>query len=187
METKESQFGTKANLPFLIDGEFFLSESQAIPAYLILKSGQTDLLGKNPQDRARVRQISGVLQDVIQDIFKNMRIPGDFKANAQRATSNESFIATKFLQLEEFLGEKEYFLGYLTWADFLATFICQFVQVYTHSFGLACPGCQLPHLAFLRKKVEALPKVSERLAESKTAPFLFPKLVKFPLHTLADC
>ena len=43
-----------ANLPYLIDGDFKLSESKAINSYIIQRSGNTELLGKNLQDQARV-------------------------------------------------------------------------------------------------------------------------------------
>ena len=42
------------NLPYLIDGDFKLSESSAIPRYVLKKAGKTDALGKNAQDQARV-------------------------------------------------------------------------------------------------------------------------------------
>jgi glutathione S-transferase len=34
------------NLPYVIDGDFKLTESKAIHLYIIKKSGKTDLLGK---------------------------------------------------------------------------------------------------------------------------------------------
>ncbi len=42
------------NLPYLIDGDFKLTESRAINLYVIMKSGKTDLLGKTIEDKARV-------------------------------------------------------------------------------------------------------------------------------------
>lgn len=42
------------NLPYLIDGDFKLSESKAINLYIVKKSGKTELLGKTLQDEARV-------------------------------------------------------------------------------------------------------------------------------------
>jgi glutathione S-transferase len=38
------------NLPYLIDGEFKITESIAVAKYVIKRSGRTELLGKNTQD-----------------------------------------------------------------------------------------------------------------------------------------
>jgi len=38
------------NLPYIVDGDFKLTESRAINLYIIKKSGKTDLLGKNIED-----------------------------------------------------------------------------------------------------------------------------------------
>ena len=38
------------NLPYLIDGGFKTSESNAIQKYIIMKSGKTELLGKDLKD-----------------------------------------------------------------------------------------------------------------------------------------
>ena len=52
------------NLPFLVDGGFKLTESHAIAKYIINKSGQTDLLGKNTQDEGQVNAVTGILKEI---------------------------------------------------------------------------------------------------------------------------
>ena len=52
------------NLPYLIDGDFKLTESKAINAYIIKRSGKVELLGKNTKDEALVECVLGVLQDI---------------------------------------------------------------------------------------------------------------------------
>jgi glutathione S-transferase len=42
------------NLPYLIDGDFKLTESAAIAKYIIKRSGKTELLGKTLQDQGKV-------------------------------------------------------------------------------------------------------------------------------------
>ncbi len=42
------------NIPYLIDGDFKLTESAAIAKYIIKRSGKTDLLGKTLQDEGKV-------------------------------------------------------------------------------------------------------------------------------------
>lgn len=56
------------NLPYIIDGDFKLTESAAIAKYIIHRSGKTDLLGKNAQDRGRVENIIGVFNDAFKEI-----------------------------------------------------------------------------------------------------------------------
>ena len=45
------------NLPYLIAGDFKLSESSAINNYIIRKSNKQELLGKTSEDQARIEMI----------------------------------------------------------------------------------------------------------------------------------
>ncbi len=49
----------------MIDGNFKLTESEAIKKYIILQSGHDELLGKTTKDRARVDNLNGVLKDAL--------------------------------------------------------------------------------------------------------------------------
>ena len=51
------------NLPYLKDGDFFLTESEAIMAYAISKSGKSELNGTNPIDIAKCIQMRGIMKD----------------------------------------------------------------------------------------------------------------------------
>lgn len=56
------------NLPYLIDGEFRLTESAAIAKYIINRSGKTELLGRNSQDQGKVDALLGVFNDAMKEI-----------------------------------------------------------------------------------------------------------------------
>jgi glutathione S-transferase len=102
------------NLPYLIDGDFKLTESSAIAKYIINKSGKTDLLGKNSQDEGHVNNIIGVLNDGLKDIralfwnkdYETLKVELLEKARP------------KFNYIKEFVGDRQFALGYLTLADF---------------------------------------------------------------------
>lgn len=53
-----------ANLPYLIDGNFKLTESHAVNLYIIRKSGRNELLGTNLNDEAKIRELIGYLEDL---------------------------------------------------------------------------------------------------------------------------
>lgn len=52
------------NLPYLIDGDFKLTETTAIIRYLPKRLERPELLGKTVEDQARVDQILGALSDI---------------------------------------------------------------------------------------------------------------------------
>jgi glutathione S-transferase len=56
------------NIPYLIDGDVKLTETQAISRYIIERSGRIDLLGNDVKERAMVNNIVGVVADCIDDI-----------------------------------------------------------------------------------------------------------------------
>lgn len=56
------------NLPYLIDGDFKLTESTAIMHYVINKSGHKDLLGKTLMDTAEVNRLIGVIGDAFKEV-----------------------------------------------------------------------------------------------------------------------
>ena len=102
------------NLPYLIDGNVKISESSAIPRYISQKIKRPELFGKEGFDQVLHAELLGVLGDIRDANVKI--ITGDdaeklFKENSERV------YAGKIKQLEKFLGDKEFLLGYFTYAD----------------------------------------------------------------------
>jgi glutathione S-transferase len=52
------------NFPYLIDGDFKLTESKAVNHYIIKRSGKTELLGKDLKDESLVECVVSVIQDL---------------------------------------------------------------------------------------------------------------------------
>ena len=104
------------NLPLLVDGDFKLTESDAILSYIADKYGDASLQGKTVEDRAVVNQLLGVIEDV-QDIIALATFQPDYKAALEKTLDPAGKLLPKVAALAAFLGEKEYLIGYLTIAD----------------------------------------------------------------------
>ena len=52
------------NLPYLVDGDQLISETDAICIHLVHKANRPDLLGKNPQEQVLLATVMGVVKDL---------------------------------------------------------------------------------------------------------------------------
>ena len=132
------------NLPYLEDGDVLLTESGAIPYYLCQRFNK-DLFGKTALDTARVIQINGVLVDLHRAVVKTA-----FREDAKEALAKnikEGGAATKlFAKLSTFLGDKEFLLGYLTYADLNVAYRFFFYRSVLLNFEFEDIGPKFPNL-----------------------------------------
>ena len=193
--TPEEWFGKKKpslgldfpNLPYLVDGDFKLSESTAIPVYLIHKAGKADLLGGDAQKQAQVREIEGVLSDIKQDLMKVLFAPADQATVLAKTLEPTSKVSQKIEQLSKFLGSKDFLVGHVTYADLLLTYTVQLSCSIAKSLGHACPWCKYQNLMDLSHRVTKIPGIHERFEASKNVPFMPPSMIPFKMFTTAEC
>lgn len=115
------------NLPYLIDGDFKLTESTAIAKYIIKRSGKTELLGKNSQDQGKVDALLAVFNDAIKEI-KGLFWNKDHETLKIEVLEK---IRPKLNYIRDFIGDNQFALGYLTLADFvLAENLAYFETLY---------------------------------------------------------
>lgn len=157
------------NLPYLIDGDFKLTESAAINRYIILQSGHTELLGKTVKDRARVDNLIGVLKDALKEIrglywnkeYNNVK--GEVLEKAR----------TKLDYIQNFVGDKQWALGYLTIADFeIAEASYYFEALYPQDY------LNWSFWETIRENFNALPAIQAyyKREDSVKEPFLPPQM-----------
>ena len=56
------------NLPYIVDGDFKLSETEAIPFYLANKFGRSDMIGGDLKGQAKFWQVMGGIQDIYSNV-----------------------------------------------------------------------------------------------------------------------
>ena len=92
------------NLPYLIEGDFKMSETEAIMQYIAARSKKSDqLLGSNAQERATVWNTTKVVGEVLLKANEicYSKTPEDAKKQ------HHDFVKGKLEQLSKFRGNKE--------------------------------------------------------------------------------
>jgi len=102
------------NLPYFIDGDVRLSQSDAILHYIARKH---DLAGKTEEERIRIDLVYAELCDM-RGSFVSTCYSKDFESLKPTFLQN---VAVRLNRLSKFLGERPYFAGEnLTYVDFVA-------------------------------------------------------------------
>lgn len=141
-----------ANLPYLIDGDFKVTESRAINLYIVLRSGKKELLGKDIKDQARVESVIGVVTD-IKNLFRPLIVNPESKDSLPTVLEKAE---PKLKQLDEFYGKKDFALGYLTLADFYFTeLIYYFQKLFPELYG------KYPFLSRILSAFSSIPEIKK--------------------------
>ena len=154
------------NLPYLIAGDFKLSESSAINNYIIRKSNKQELLGKTSEDQARIEMICSLFDDIFQPTYSLFFSPV-YEKEGERLFNGK--IKEKLQQLSKFVGDKNTILDYLTLADFkIAEASYYFEKLYKDNYKL------FPFLARIRNTINELPEVKKYYSSDNAIkePFL---------------
>lgn len=167
------------NLPYIVDGDYHLTESLAIPLYIANKAGASEFFGKAGPEQAVHQMLVGVLQDFNQSLYE-VFFSADY---ATLFEQKAAFFNKKLKQLSDFLGQKQFFLGYVTYSDFLFYSYFHGLQVLLRSLDKTSSVESHANLEGLIQRVSQLHGVKEFLASDarNQLPFLPQYLVKFPL------
>ena len=104
-------------MPYIIDGDKLICESDACVVYAIHKAGKVELLGRNPEEQVSLATVVGIFKDLYRTYL-------DFVYGKHEQSLEE--LKVKFVEkfepsLQKFsaiLGEREYFAGDITYVDF---------------------------------------------------------------------
>jgi glutathione S-transferase len=138
------------NLPYLIDGKYNITESQAIQRYIIKRWGKSELLGKNHQDYARLESFLSVFNEIagaVRGLFFNKdyeKVKGETIAKYLQ----------KLEELQKFVGENKFALGYLTLADFIVSEDSHYIErLFPEEYA------KFPFLQRIRDEFNSLPEI----------------------------
>ena len=100
------------SLPYLIDGDKVISESDAICIYICHRSKKVELLGRNPEEWVLTATVHGVFKDLHSAYIK--LVYGTYAdGNAFQAATKDVLpsFETHLKKLNGLLGEKEFIAG----------------------------------------------------------------------------
>ena len=174
------------NLPYLIDGDFKITESNSVPYYLANKAGKPELFGKDWKEQVVHKEVEGVLGDLRQALFKILNHKENHAEEYKKALADGSSIQLKFDQLSKFLGSKDYLLGHITYVDFILAYLLDFSWAIAVSVGQSDRSEKQENLKSLSKRIHELPGVKERVEKALPVPYMPPVVMKFKFLSAAE-
>jgi glutathione S-transferase len=178
--------GPFPNMPYFKDDDYVLTESAAIPVYICVKLNREDLLGKTIEDKCKVRQIEGVLNDMRIELW-TVLFSGEMAQELhQMYLLPEHPMSQKAAQMAKFLGQKEWLLGYFSYADILLAYYAELSTAIAASLGQRGLFDIHDNVRALVKRVRAIPKIKLRTENSKDVPYMPPGMFGFHFMTRTE-
>ena len=155
------------NLPYLIDGDKTITESQAILVYLSLKAKRIDLLGKTLEGEIHFVQIRSYFADIRNKFYE---IAMNKAENLDFHKEIKEKLEFQLKALSKHLGEQDFICGGLTVMDFVIVELIEWIKLQDNDLLLG-----LENLVGLMKRVYELPGVSEYMKKGNIPKyFLWP-------------
>jgi len=169
------------NIPYLIDGNVKVTEASAICVYLALKAGQPELLGVGATNQAHVRMICNALEEAFGATLATASKPDGKESLAGIKDDHPAMV--KFAQAEQFLGNKDWFLGEITLPDIIGSYIIWLVDYFIRCAGGQTIFNKFPKLGALVKRFNALPHIKARLESEayRNKPVFMPGRLPFDM------
>jgi len=148
------------NLPYYMDGDVKLTQSNAIMRHLARKH---DLLGKTDKEKDRCDQVAEQLCDFRTNFVKMCYAVYSGIDFAVKGPVYAENISKALKPFEDFLGDNKWMAGdNLTWADFIIWEMLEQHEMFK-------PGClaDLPKLAAYHKRFKEEPKIKKFMESPK--------------------
>ena len=167
------------NLPYLIDGDFFLTENVAIPYYICAKYNRLDLFGETPQEKGRILQMESSINDLYQHLAAPMWGPKDKVKETIEANLAEGKPANLLLnEIFKVIGDKQFITGKFSYADLKIALMLSYYREVALNFGIKCPICCNQNVMNYLKGIRAMEEFNDFNGGENDLPLMNDLIIK---------
>ena len=150
-------------LPYLIDGDKVITESDAICIYICHRSKRVDLLGRDANEWVQTATVWGVFKDFYRNyaqlVYGKYESEDKWKEALANSVNNFEPYLKKFNGL---LGDQEFFAGKITWVDFPLADFLQVLSLLNEEYLKP-----FPKLSEFQKRIWNLPELKAYFSSDK--------------------
>ena len=164
LDNRDSWFSVKTNLglefpnlPYYTDGDINLTQSVAILRYLGRKHG---LVARDDTTRAKQDLVEQYLDEILVKFVMNTALKDDYDTN--KAEYCTAIIEPMLNQLANFLGDKEWLTGSISYVDFMGYVMIDIMRQYTPQ-----TMAKYPTLEKYLERFESLPAIKAYLSSTQ--------------------
>ena len=150
-------------LPYLVDGDKVIAESDAICVYICHKGNKPELVGRNCDEQVMLATLHGVYKDFHPMYVKLVYGKYDEQNTFENALKEAIKSFEPYLKkLSGLLGNKEFFCGGMTWMDFVMADFMQTLHLLSEEILKPFPSI-LDH----QKRIWGLPELKNYFSSDK--------------------
>ena len=123
-----SPFNPFMSVPYLKFENQVITQKRAVAQALALKADRAELFGEGEEDQVTVSTLLGVIGDLESFVLKIFeREEEDVRANIEKEM--EEKVIPKFESLNSFIGDRFFFMHYITFADFELAYLKEIFDI----------------------------------------------------------
>ena len=159
-------------IPYYKEGDLVVSKIESIALAICMRAGRRDLMGETPPRLIQVRTLSSINNELLDYIFK-LTLHHKKKILIIWTSEYPTVIKPEIEKLANFLGDKEFLLGQISYPDFELCHVINLYQDLCSSCSIQSPFLFHRNLLNLAQRVENLPGVKEYVdsAQNQNMPW----------------
>lgn len=169
------------NLPYLIHGDFKLTETMAIENYIGELYGGPEFVGATLETRANIQMVYSAITDIFNSTRDPLMKDGNYAQIFEDKFEQYGEIDFKLESLSKMLGTQDYIFGKPSLVDFKLAFTLELCAHLLKPIGMQHHLEKYKNLVDLKDRIRSLAGVKERIEASKGMWYVYQGVIKVDL------